>query len=194
MNAPEIQTDKPRFPNALGMAVAAELCRALTPACERIIVAGSLRRRKPTIGDVEILYIPKLVRKQDPADMFSTMESNLADEVIALLEKNGVLERRKNTLGREMFGPKNKLMRHVSSGIPVDLFSATEENFWNYLVCRTGPAESNIRIAEAAKRRGYKWNPYGSGFTRADETFPMHSEEEVFQFVGMPFLKPEERK
>lgn len=37
-----------------------------------------------------------------------------------------------------MYGSKNKLMRHRASGIPVDLFSATTANWFNYLVCRTG--------------------------------------------------------
>ena len=37
-----------------------------------------------------------------------------------------------------------------ASGIPVDFFATTEEAWFNYLVCRTGPAELNTRIASAA--------------------------------------------
>jgi hypothetical protein len=43
----------------------------------------------------------------------------------------GILERRLNALGHETYGPKYKLMRHAS-GIPVDLFAATEESWFNY--------------------------------------------------------------
>ena len=110
------------------MKVAAELCAALKPVCERLVVAGSLRRRKPTVGDAEILYIGKTEVRQDPADMFASITVNLADEVIAALEKSGVLERRKNVNGSEMYGPKNKLMRHRETGLPVDFFAATAEN------------------------------------------------------------------
>ncbi|MGN6555627.1 MAG: hypothetical protein ACTHLW_18115 [Verrucomicrobiota bacterium] len=186
--------DKLRFPNAVGMKVAAELCAALKLTCEKLVVAGSLRRRKATIGDVEILYISKCEVRQDPDDMFSKITVKLADEVIASLEKSGVLERRKNVNGSEMYGPKNKLMRHKETGLPVDLFAATPENWFNYLVCRTGPADSNTRICMAAQARGWKWNPYGVGFSRGDEIQAVASEEEVFAFVGLPFEKPEGRR
>ena len=187
-------TDKPRFPNQIGMKVAAELCAALKPVCDKIIVAGSLRRRKATVGDVEILYIGKSEVRQDPDDMFANITVNLADETITALEKSGVLERRKNKNGSEMYGPKNKLMRHRATGLPVDLFAATAENWHNYLVCRTGPADSNARICLAAQARGWKWNPYGAGFSRGDEVRAMESEAAVFAFVGLPYEQPEARK
>ena len=176
------------------MKVAAELCAALKPVCAKIIVAGSLRRRKATVGDVEILYIGKTEVRQDPADMFARITVNLADEAIAALEKSGVLERRKNKNGSEMYGAKNKLMRHHATSLPVDLFAATSENWWNYLVCRTGPADSNTRICMAAQDRGWKWNPYGAGFSRGDEVRAMESEADVFAFVGLPYEQPEARK
>jgi DNA polymerase/3'-5' exonuclease PolX len=126
--------------------------------------------------------------------MFAIITVNLADETIAALEKSGTLERRKNVNGSEMYGPKNKLMRHRASGMPVDLFAATPENWWNYLVCRTGPADSNRRICMAAQDRGWEWNPYGAGFSRDSETRAMESEAEVFAFVGLPYAQPEDRR
>ena len=185
---------KQRFPQAVGMEVADELCAALEPVCSRLIVAGSLRRREATVADVEILYIPQTALRPDPADLFASLAVNLADEAIAALEQSGILERRKNVNGSEMYGPKNKLMRHRASGLPVDLFAATPENWWNYLVCRTGPADSNTRICMAAQDRGWKWNPYGAGFSRDGEVRAMESEAEVFAFVGLPYAQPEERR
>lgn len=178
--------EKPRFPYEVGRKVAAELLTALNPGCDRLVIAGSLRRRQPTVGDVEFLYISRTEVRPDPADMFASITVSLADEAIAALEKSGVLERRRNVKGSEMYGPKNKLMRHRATGLPVDLFAATRENWWNYLVCRTGPAESNTRIAQAAQARGWQWNPYGAGFSRAGETHAIGSEAEVFAFVGLP--------
>lgn len=191
--------DKPRYPHAEAMAVAQQILAILAPACARHIVAGSLRRRKPTVGDIEILYIPRTETFPDPTDLWATMQVDHADEAIAQLERDGILERRKNVNGSEMFGPKNKLMRHVVSGIPVDLFSADTRNWHNYLVCRTGPAQSNTRIATAAQAKGWKWNPYGAGFSRGGplagdhEEVPMNSEREVFAFVGLPYAEPEAR-
>jgi DNA polymerase/3'-5' exonuclease PolX len=186
--------DKPRFPRAIGMQVAAELCAALKPACERLIVAGSLRRQKPTVGDIEILYIGKAAPHRVAEDFFATYTANLADEVIEALERAGIVERRTNVKGSQMYGPKNKLMRHKATGLPVDFFAATESNWWNYLVCRTGPADSNTRICMAAQDKGWKWNPYGAGFSRGSELVPMASEEEVFAFVGLPHAQPKDRR
>lgn len=174
-----------RFPRRLAMTVAREICEALRPVCSRIAVAGSLRRGKREVGDVEILYVPLTEERDDPQDMFARIAVNLADERIAELEAEGLLRRRKNVIGSEVYGPKNKLMQHCGTGIPVDLFSTTEESWWNYLVCRTGPAESNQQIATLAKQRGWKWNPYGEGFSRGDEVVRMESEEAVFEFVGL---------
>jgi len=92
-----------------------------------------------------------------------------------------------------MYGRKNKLMLHRATGLPVDLFAATEDNWWNYLVCRTGPADSNMRICTAAQSKGWKWNPYGAGFSRDGKVVAMTSEQEVFAFVGLPYTNPEHR-
>ena len=76
-------------------------------------------------------------------------------------------------------------------GLPAD---ATEDNWWNYVVCRTGPSASNIRIAQEARKRGWKWTPYGAGFRRPGTTHKVASEEEVFRFVGLPYLPSWERE
>lgn len=190
---------KVRYPRAAAVAVARELVAALREACEpeRLIVAGSLRRRKAEVGDVELVYVSRCEVRRDPADMFAMKRVELVDLVVGRLEREGVLEKRTNARGSVMFGEKNKLVRHVRSGIPVDLFAATEFSWWNYLVCRTGPGESNIRIASAAKERGWKWNPYGPGFTRMEglgmERHQVHSEREVFEFVGLEYREAWER-
>lgn len=180
--------EKQRWPRPEAVRVAQEVARALKPHCLRIIVAGSVRRGKPNVGDVEILYISKTQMRLKDGEMFEQHEANLADDAIKELEKTGVLERRKNVNGSTVFGQKNKLMVHVATGMPVDLFSTTEESWFNDLVCRTGPAESNTLIAMAAQRKGFKWNPYGPGFTdRHMSSIRMISEREVFQFVNLPW-------
>lgn len=175
---------KRKYPRSEAEAVAREIGALLKPACERIAVAGSLRRGALVVGDIELVYIPKTENRSDPDNFFGRIDVNLADEVILGLERAGVLARRKNVNGSEMYGPKNKLMVHAS-GIPVDLFATRADCWFNYLVCRTGPAESNTRIAASAKRMGWHWNPYGEGFTRDGKVYPMDTEERVFRFVGL---------
>jgi len=179
---------KPRYPRLLALDVAREIIDALAPACSRICFAGSLRREKADVGDIEILYIP--------ATSWPRELVNLADNTIARLEKDGILERRLNVKGRETFGRLNKLMRHIASGIPVDLFAASFDNWFNRLVCLTGPKELNQRICREALRIGWGWNPAGVGFTAKDsgQVARMESEEDVFDFVGIPFCEPKDRR
>lgn len=194
---------KLKFPLADAVPVANWLVTMLDPVCLRVQVAGSIRRRKPEVGDVEILFIPRLQRVHAPqGDLFTPAEAwdNAAEKKILELEQGGLLARRKTATGRDTYGPKNKLMVHVATGIPVDLFTATEQNWFNLLVCRTGPAESNTRIASAAQWRGWKWTPYGLGFTRVadpdgglEEVHRVGSEQDVFDFVGLPFKDPQDR-
>ena len=71
---------KQKFPRADALSVAKKLCDALKPVCARIIVCGSLRRRKPTVGDVEVLFVPRLETRQ--VDMFSCQSISLAEETV----------------------------------------------------------------------------------------------------------------
>ena len=193
-------TDKRKYPRAEAVAVAKAICDALKPLCERLIVAGSLRRRRAEVGDVEILYVPKMRTVEVPsADLFSPPTTGLVDEVDAQLDwflENGVIRQRLNANGSATWGGKNKLAVHVVSGIPVDFFATTEGIWFNYLVCRTGGQETNVRIASAAKAKGWRWNPYEAGFSHlgSGEHFDVKSERDVFEFVGLPYQEPWERR
>ena len=187
--------EKPKFKRSQAWTVAKLACDFLRPFTERLIVAGSLRRRKPEVGDVEILYIPKF--STEPEGLFDTRSVNTVDRKLEEMLQVGTICKRLTVRGSETWGDKNKLAVHAASGIPVDFFAATEASWFNYLVCRTGGAENNKRIATAAQAKGWMWNPYGPGFSRVSglgkETFTVHSERDVFDFVGLPYLEPWER-
>lgn len=184
-------SDKPKFSRESAMVVANELVAALRPACDRVEIAGSLRRGKSTVGDVEILFVPKM--DSVPVDFFGSRELvSQAEGVIARLLGDGTLTKRPSKTGVFSWGEKNKLALH-RSGIPVDLFATYEEAWFNYLVCRTGPAESNLAICNAAIAKGWKWTPYDMGFYRLGHTERMTSERDVFEFVGLPYHEPEKR-
>lgn len=177
------------------MKVAQSILLALEPSCERIIIAGSLRREKPEVGDIELVYIPRFEMRPKVGDMFERENANLADLAIRRMIETGKLELRQNANGSVTYGDKNKLCRHSASGIPVDLFSTTENKWWNTLVVRTGPKELNQRIATIAQSHGCRWNVYDVGFTDKDgNIWPMGCEEAVFKFVGIPYACPRERK
>lgn len=191
----EVETKVPR---AAAIEVAREILGAIATSCARVLVAGSLRRGKAMVGDVEIIYIP-CTAPGLRTDLLAEPELvSLVDPVLERLMLDGRLARRLNTKGAATWGAKNKLAVHVASGIAVDLFAATRENWWNYIVCLTGGAKSNVQICNAARAKGWKWNPYGAGFSRpaglGRETHAVQSEREVFEFVGLPYLEPRERE
>ncbi len=176
-----------KYTHSQAISVAEEILDIFSSRCSRIVIAGSLRRQAPEVSDIELLYIPQTVQS-DP-DLFGNCQQvNLANDSLEDMLQTGFISQRLNTRGQATWGEKNKLAIHTKTGIPVDFFATTADCWWNYLVCRTGPAESNIRIASIAKARGYQWNPYGPGFTRLHDgnQFPMTSEEAVFDFVGLP--------
>jgi DNA polymerase (family 10) len=188
-SAPPVKT---KFPRAAALAVARDLQQWLSPFCERLIFAGSLRRRKASVGDVELLYIPLFGTVRD--GLFDTKQVSAVDVRLEALLAEGFLDKRLNVDGHTTWGEKNKLAVHAFSNIPVDLFAATPANWFNYLVCRTGSAENNTRIAAAAQNKGWKWNPYGMGFTDAHQRIiPVTCERDVFELAGLPYLEPWER-
>ena len=162
--------------------IAEEIGERLSPGCERLVVAGSIRRRKPYPGDIEILAIPKY---DGLADML--------DREIQTLVMEGILDCRLNKLGRRVYGPKNKLVVHVPSGIGVDIFSTTDECWAVSLVVRTGGEKTNKRIAVAALRKGWHFRAYGDGYDTPKGRLHCASEREVFEAVDLSYLEPWER-
>ena len=163
--------------------IAEELRQRLEPSCERIVIAGSIRRRKPDVGDIELLCVPKYDSAID-----------LLDNEIGVLVVQRILDFRRNKLGSRVYGPKNKLMLHIPSGIGVDIFSTNQECWAVSLVVRTGGAETNKRIATAALRKGWSFHAYGGGFTTPNGVIICSSEREVFEAAGLPYLEPWERR
>jgi len=188
----------PWYPLGVAMGVADGLRDALADVCERVEIAGSVRRQKPKVGDVEIVYAP---RYREIRDMFGEVVERVdlvAERLEAMLDA-GQIEKRPDKLGRYAWGDKNKLARDPGTGLAIDLFATTLEGFENYLVCRTGPGLLNIEIAERARKKGWKWNPYGRGFSQVDSMGAHHvhvvnAEADVFRFVGLPAMGPVQRR
>jgi DNA polymerase/3'-5' exonuclease PolX len=178
--------EKTRCPLGRAEEIADEVLKLLETSCERIVIAGSIRRRKPEVGDIEILAIPKYGGL--------SCHVNLLDQETLDLMHRGILDFRLSKRGRRAFGQKNKLMVHLPSGLAVDVFS-TDERCWPVaLVARTGGKVTNQRIAVAAIRKGCHLQAYGSGFSTPQGDVICKSERDVFEFVGLPYLEPEQRE
>jgi len=176
--------------------VAEWFSQALSPFVERIEIVGSIRRRRPGVKDIELLFIPKFRLKA--ADLFSLKASEMtdcADNAINTMLTQGIIDRRVNKLDRVTWGKENKLAVHVESGIPVDFFATTQDKWWNSLVVRTGGKKTNVTIAQLALKKGWSLEAYGTGFRKLDggQHYQTTSEEDVFKFVGLACLAPPQR-
>lgn len=165
-------------------AIAEELKGLLKPACEIIEIAGSIRRQKPFVGDVELLCIPKFI---DGVDQL--------DREIGALFIQGILGFRLNKIGSRVYGPKNKLLIHKPTGMAVDIFSTDKDCWVMSLIIRTGPKDLNIKLAKAAHRKGLHMLAYGPGFRVGDgpTVLTADSERGMFEYVDWAYLEPWER-
>jgi len=163
--------------------IAEQIKAVLESSCDRIEICGSIRRCKPYPNDLELLCIPKY-----------SVGKDMLDAKIKTMIYFDMLGYRLNKLGSKVYGPKNKLLVHLPSGIGVDVFSTTPECWPVALAIRTGPKESNRAIAIAAQRKGWRLRAYGSGFDTPDGVICCLSERAVFELVGLRYLEPEERK
>lgn len=146
--------------------IAAEVIKRLSPYCQKIEVAGSVRRQKPTVRDIDLVLIPK--------DLW-----NLHSELMEL----GQLK---------MSG--KKIMRVMVGSTQVDIYVADEDTWATLLLIRTGSAENNIRLATLAKKRVWHLAASGDGlFDENGERIAGDSEESIYEALGLPWQEPWER-
>jgi DNA polymerase (family 10) len=156
-------------------AVAEEAVRPLVaylrriPGVGKVEVAGSYRRRKETIGDLDIV-----VTGEDGAaimERFTRYED--VDRVIA----SG--------------GTRSTVMLR-SFGMQVDVRVVPEESYGSALHYFTGSQAHNVAIRLMGVKRGLKINEYG--VFRGDERIAGRTEAEVYRQVGLPYIEPELRE
>ena len=164
-----------RTPWPFAMHVAEKIISELAPFCDHVEIAGSLRRRRETVKDIEILAIPRL--GPQPTDLFK-QPFGIRDDYLmnylatALNMPAPMWTLRPSKVGGTSFGNLNKLLVY-RSGLPqcpeiaVDVFTGTVENWGRDLWIRTGPAAWNTACAARAQVMGMQMHAYGpSSFTR----------------------------
>jgi DNA polymerase (family 10) len=161
-----------RTPVATADAVAARLVEALRAhgGVERIAVAGSLRRRRETVKDIDIL-----VTSTRPARVIETLTR--LPSVVEVLAR----------------GDTRASVRH-RDGLQVDLRAVAPEAFGAALQYFTGSKEHNVRLRELARRQGLGISEYGVFEARTGVRIAGATEEDVYAAVGLPWIPPELRE
>jgi len=152
----------------------------LTTFCDRIQIAGSIRRQKPEVRDIEVLAIPK---RKIIRDLFD----NPAGEV-AIPEFCDVVNQWKKVKG----DPQEKYtQRELPEGIKLDLFIATKENWGYLLVIRTGSVEFSRSVASRWTKLGYRG--VNGMLHKGERAINIYNERDLFNLLQMPWVEPKDR-
>jgi DNA polymerase (family X) len=162
-----------RFLLSFGQKIASELIPYLseTGGIEKIQAAGSLRRGKETIGDLDLL-----VTGPGAADA---------------LERFVAHPKAHTVLGK---GPNKASIQYSLDGIQVDLRALPHESYGAALQYFTGSKEHNIILRSRALKLGLTLNEYGLFKLETEERVAGETEEAIYAALGLPWIPPELRE
>ncbi len=140
------------------------------PGVNLVGAAGSTRRMKDSIGDIDIVVGARAPEKV--IEMF--LKHPQVKSVIAHGE--------------------TKASVVTFMGVQTDLMVVTPEQYWSALHHFTGSKEHNVRLREIAHKRGLKINEYGVFNREDDSLLPVNSEEDIYNLLGLSYIPPEIRE
>lgn len=176
--------------------IAGELKAELVDYCSRIVIAGSIRRRSTTCGDIDLVCEPTTEPLLDMFGQEAGESLDHLDEGCTYLLGQGVLSQRLDANGRPSWG--TRLKRAIYGGMAVDIQAVHDADTWGaWLLIRTGPAEFNKRLVTPRRQGG--WLPAGFQFKDGfqlwawDERIPTPTERSVFDALGLGYREPWDR-
>ena len=143
---------------------------ANVPGVTRVSTAGSLRRMRETIGDLDLLAASM---KPEPVMRALTHGAFCARVLASGMTKSSIL---------------------TTDGVQVDLRVVRPESFGAALQYFTGSKEHNVRLREQAARRGLKVNEYGVFQVKSGKRLAGREEADVYKALGLPWIPPELRE
>ena len=143
------------------------------PEVEKVVVAGSTRRRKETIGDIDILAI-------------SNKSESVMDKFVSLPQVQHVYAK-----------GKTKTMVKLKNGLDADLRVVPKESYGAALNYFTGSKDHNVALRELAIKKGWKLNEYGLFKIRSSKSeirIAGETEEKIYKALGLRYIEPELRE
>jgi DNA polymerase/3'-5' exonuclease PolX len=177
----------------LSLAIVSELI----PFCEKIEIAGSVRRECSNVNDIDIVLIPKLGGK---------------DKIIGRCSRKlSIFTGRRPDPNNVTFiaeGGDLQLDLFFAHGDIDDLVSTTPTNWGAVYLCRTGSMQHNIQLCNHAITKGLKFAPYRGVVKKiraiqapgvfldgdlGEEIIASATEEAIYESLGLPWRHPRER-
>ena len=137
---------------------------------QQLSIAGSLRRMKETIGDIDILA-----------------SSDSPDDVMEYFVKF-------ENVDRVLLQGKTKTSVLLADNLQVDLRVVENKSFGAALQYFTGSKEHNVTMRHIAIRKGYKLNEYGLFKKQTEKYVVGETEEEIYKTLGLSYIEPELRE
>ena len=158
--------------------LAFKIIRAIEQYCLKAQIAGSIRRRKGKVNDIDIVVEPK-------PQSWVQMIKEIRREFDAITEKQG----EKLATLHMPFASKQG-----HGHVQVDLYRASQNTWGILLLIRTGSAEHNVYLCKLAIRKGYRL-AYSKGLlNEKGEIIASKTERDVFQALGLDYLPPRDRE
>ncbi len=167
-----LKSGQERMTLGTALNLAREILKSLkgVPEIQRIEVAGSLRRRKDTVRDLDLL-----ITSTHPGEV---MDRFVKLPWVAQVQAHG----------------ETKSSIRTRQGVQVDLRVVEPESFGAALVYFTGSKAHNIRIRSLANRLGLTVNEYGVFREKTGRKVAGKEEEEVYRALGLAWIPPELRE
>ena len=141
------------------------------PGIDAITPAGSLRRGKETIGDLDLLVT--------------------GPNAVAALERVATHPKVQDILGR---GANKTSVKMGREGLQVDVRALEHQSFGAAMQYFTGSKEHNVALRQRAIRMGYKLSEYGLFRIEDDSRAAGETEEGIYQLLGLDWIPPELRE
>jgi DNA polymerase (family 10) len=170
--------------------LAEKVCAVLRPFCERVVVAGSIRRGKAEVGDIDIVALPKCMDL--PGALGGTAHFNESQVW------KGMLPMALMKLGLRVEASGQELLRFsfVEPELQVDVYRARPDTWGVILLVRTGSKEHNVKLCTLARSKGLKLSA-AEGVVAQDgfgSIVACRTEESIFSALGLAYVEPKDRR
>ena len=188
-----MSSSKLRLPYREAAILAEEVTQILSGVCERIQIAGSIRRHGADCGDIEVVCIPK----RTGTDLFGELlpdSHDLFDALEGFCLIGYPFAHRLNKDGQKCFGKSMMLLTY--KGFNLDVFCTSPEQWGVTLVVRTGPQAFSHKHAMHKSEGGLLWAGQqlkGWRIVERGKELDTPEEEDVFKAIGVEFVRPEDR-
>lgn len=143
--------------------IAEKYLNILKPYCQRIQIAGSVRREKPEVKDIEIVAIPQSIGFMEQVNKLQKIKGQATGKYT---------------------------QRYLPEGIKLDLFMADRDNWGLILAIRTGSADFSHKVLACGWVKKNCHSKNGRLTDKKGREIILREEEHLFDFLNMNFIEP----